>query len=385
MKKAIMLGAGNIGRGFIGMLLEKSGYHVVFADINQAVIDDINHRKEYTVHLVDTECIDTTVRNISAMSSLAPELVREMEEASLVCTSVGLTALPRVAPVIAKGIAARKNRGISEFWNVIACENAVRGSSLLKSYVYALLSAEEQEYAAEYTGFPDCAVDRIIPPNRGLLPADVVVERYCEWDVEISGFKGALPAIEGMDLVEHLDAYLERKLFTLNGPNAVTAYFGHIKGCETIKEALEDGEIYDTVCGMMAECGRMLEIRHGFTADAMEKYISLLMRRFKNPYVLDDVIRVAREPIRKLSPTDRIIAPMNYAHSYGIATPCYYTGIALAFLYREPADAQSLRIQEMVAEKGLSSALETVCGIGQDSKDSEAIQQEYRRLKVKFN
>lgn len=33
MKRAIMIGAGNIGRGFIGALLEKSGYHVVFADV----------------------------------------------------------------------------------------------------------------------------------------------------------------------------------------------------------------------------------------------------------------------------------------------------------------------------------------------------------------
>ncbi len=42
MKKAIQLGAGNIGRGFIGSLLHQSGYHVVFADVVAKVVDKIN-------------------------------------------------------------------------------------------------------------------------------------------------------------------------------------------------------------------------------------------------------------------------------------------------------------------------------------------------------
>ena len=39
MKKAVMYGAGNIGRGFIGQVLHDSGYEVVFIDVNTAVLD----------------------------------------------------------------------------------------------------------------------------------------------------------------------------------------------------------------------------------------------------------------------------------------------------------------------------------------------------------
>ncbi len=53
MKKAIQFGAGNIGRGFIGLVLEQAGYHVVFADINQQIIDRLNADKEYVVHVMD--------------------------------------------------------------------------------------------------------------------------------------------------------------------------------------------------------------------------------------------------------------------------------------------------------------------------------------------
>jgi mannitol-1-phosphate 5-dehydrogenase len=41
---------------------------------------------------------------------------------------------------------------------------------------------------------------------------DVVVERYHEWDVERSGFRGEIPQIQGMTIVKNLEAYLERKL-----------------------------------------------------------------------------------------------------------------------------------------------------------------------------
>ena len=75
MKKAVLIGAGQFGRGVIAMLLEQSGYHVVLADINEEVIRDINTRGEYVVRRIDDRDESVTVRNISAISSLSPELV----------------------------------------------------------------------------------------------------------------------------------------------------------------------------------------------------------------------------------------------------------------------------------------------------------------------
>lgn len=386
MNKAIIIGAGQIGRGFIGMELEKAGYHVVFADINMAVIDDLNRRGEYTVHMVDTECADTVVRNISAMSSLdpgLPDLFRD-EELSLVCTSVGQSALARVAPTIAKGVSLRASAGINLPINIIAVENAAGGSTQLRKHVFALLTDAEQNYAGQYIGFPNCAVDRIIPSNaQGTNAADVVVEKYYEWDVERAGVRAELLPVDGLSLVDNLDAYLERKFYTLNGPNAVTACLGYLKGYQTIKESLEDQEIRKVVWGMMEECGQMLEKRHGFSAEEMLSYRSKLMQRFLNPYIIDSVTRVAREPIRKLSPADRIIAPMNAALGYGIAVPCYYTGAASLLLYDNPADEQSQELRQMISRLGVRPALETVSGVPAGSAAALAIEKEYVRLAEK--
>ncbi len=383
MKKAIMIGAGQIGRGFIGMELERAGYHVLFADVNQAVIDDINARGSYTVYMLDTESVETKVSNISAINSLSPDFPQCFadEAVELVCTSVGQTALGKIAPAIARGIALRHAAGLELPLNIIAVENAIGGTSQLKAYIDDLLTDELKAYCDAYVGFPNSAVDRIIPPNKeGANAGDVVVERYFEWDVEKAPLKTEILPVDGLHIVDDLTAYLERKLFTLNGPNAVTACYGYLKGYTTIQESLDDPEIYAVVWGMMEECGAMLEKRHGFTAGEMLDYRTKLMARFRNPYIIDSVVRVGREPIRKLSPNDRIIAPMNHAHSFGIATPNYYTGVAAVLLYDNPDDEQSQQIRQGIAANGLE---QTICAVTKLTDTSPAIPQivrEYHRL-----
>ena len=81
--KAIQFGAGNIGRGFIGAVLEQAGYHVVYADVNQSVIDLINEKKEYTVLVKDVDCIEQHITNISAVNSTTEAVVEEIAKADI--------------------------------------------------------------------------------------------------------------------------------------------------------------------------------------------------------------------------------------------------------------------------------------------------------------
>ena len=78
MKKAIQFGAGNIGRGFIGGLLSNAGYHVVFADVNEAILNGINNDKQYKILVKDVECFEQTITNISAVSSISEDIIKEI-------------------------------------------------------------------------------------------------------------------------------------------------------------------------------------------------------------------------------------------------------------------------------------------------------------------
>ena len=367
MKKAIQFGAGNIGRGFIGAVLSEAGYHVVFADVNELVVNKINEDGRYTVAIMDTECTEQVITNISAVDSRSPELAKEIAQAQVVTTAVGLGILPRIAGALAAGIAERQAQGITDYLNVIACENGLRASSQLKEHVYSHLSDEQKAYADEYVAFPDCSVDRIVPPIKSENPIDVVVEKFYEWNVERASIKGELK-MEGMNLADNLIAYIERKLFTLNTGHAITAYLGNLKGLKTIADSIADEEIYTIVKAAMQESGEGLVAKYGFDHDAHFAYIDKIIGRFRNPHLQDDVTRVGREPLRKLSANDRLIKPTMTAIEHGFATPNLVLGIGAALHYNNPEDPQSVQLQQAIAEVGVAKAFEQFSGVSADSE-----------------
>ena len=381
MKKAIQFGAGNIGRGFIGALLSKAGYHVVFADVNTEIINKINSDKKYTIHVMDTICSEEEISNISGVISTSDEIYKEIVEAEIITTAVGPVVLPRIASTIAKGIALRKEKGIKTYLNIIACENAIKASSQLEEEVKKYLNEEEIEYLKEFVGFPNCSVDRIVPPVKSENILDVVVENYYEWNVEKSAFKGEIPKIEGMNLVDNLMAYIERKLFTLNTGHAITAYFGYLKGYETIEESIKDEVIYGFVKNAMIESGKGLIAKYNFDEEAHYKYIDKIIDRFKNPYLKDDVARVGREPLRKLNENDRLIKPLITARGFNINTDNLLLGVGAALHYDNKEDSQSVQLQSLINEKGTKASLAEISKISGDTDVLDKIEKYYDEVK----
>lgn len=381
MKKAIQFGAGNIGRGFIGAVLAKADYQLIFADVVEELIRQINSRKEYTVYVTDTNSYNFKVKGISAINSGGAEVVEHIKDADIITTAVGLRILKFVAPTIAKGIQARRSAGIEKPLNVIACENGLKATSRLKELVFDFLTDEDKAWVTAHVGFPDAAVDRIVPPVHCEIPLDVAVEEYFEWCVERSAFVGEVPQIQGMTPVDNLLAYVERKLFTLNTGHATAAYLGKLKGLDTIGDCVAEPVILPIVRAAMQQSGEALIRKFGFDREAHFAYIEKILKRFSNPYLSDECDRVGREPLRKLAPNDRLIYPMLTAKGFGLPYDKLLLAIGAALHFDNAEDPQSVEMLESIRTFGLEATIIKYTGIESGDPLVEEIVAAYNKVK----
>ncbi|HET6784550.1 MAG TPA: mannitol-1-phosphate 5-dehydrogenase [Erysipelotrichaceae bacterium] len=369
MKNAVHFGAGNIGRGFIGLLLNHSDYFVNFVDVNDALIDALKNRNSYTVELIDDNSEKVVVNNVSGINSKyeLDLLKKTLVEADLITTAVGVTILPIIAKSLVSAIEQRANDKVESYLNIIACENTIEGSTKLKNALLPLLSEYAVEYVEKWVGFPDSAVDRIVPNQKNEDILWVKVEPFYEWVIDQTKIKGELN-IEGVHFTDTLEAYIERKLFTVNTGHTTAAYAGFIKGYPTIKDAMQDSSIVSLVEKVLSETGAMLVLKHGFDDTKQKEYIVKTIKRFKNPSIIDEVTRVGRSPLRKLAKGDRFIKPILECDTLGLSYEGLIQSVLNALKFDCAEDEESVKLQSMLKEKGLETTLIEVTGLEKEHK-----------------
>ena len=363
--KAVHFGAGNIGRGFVGLLLHDAGYEVVFADVAEDLIARLAAADSYAVHEVGENPAVRTVNNFRALNSTTQEeeLIAEIATADIVTTAVGPHILKFVAPAIAKGVAAR-DTSLAPL-QVMACENAINATDILAKEVASQPGAAASALDGKAV-FANTAVDRIVPnqePGQGL---DVTVETFYEWVIDRTAFAGAEPAIPGATFVDDLSPYIERKLFTVNTGHASAAYFGFEAGLEKISEAMADQDVAEDVRAVLEETKQLLVTKHGFSNDEQEAYVQKILVRFSNPYLPDTVNRVGRAPLRKLGRHERFIGPAAELAERGIVPEALLGAIAAALRFTDPADAEATELAGILASSSPADATARITGLEPD-------------------
>ncbi len=386
MKKAIMFGAGNVGRGFLGQLFRESGYEVIFIDIDEKLIAALNERRSYVIRLVTNEFSqELIIDNVRAVhgdnrSAVAAEVV----DAEIMATAVGVSALPHIAPTVALGIARRAEAGVTDPFNIIVCENLKDASQIFRGMVREHLAEEYHEYLMTKVGFVEAVIARMVPlmtpEMRAQDPSLIIVEPYKVLPVSQDGFVGPIPTIVGMEPRDNFVAYVDRKLYIHNAGHAMLAYLGYRKGLEYGYEAMDDPEIYPLFAKALDESIRALVSRYDLDPVALREHREYIEHRLRNRALGDTIFRLGRDPIRKLGRKDRLVGAASLALEEGIEPDGLAWGIAAGLTFDDARDPKAMELQAKLANKGLNGVLAEVCGLDPVGPLALMIKERYKKI-----
>jgi mannitol-1-phosphate 5-dehydrogenase len=378
-----------LGRGFVACFLHNAGYEVIFSEVNDTTVGKLNAQKSYRVIEVGADgTTESTITNYRAINSRTheAELVREIATADLVTCSVGPNILKFIAPVIAKGIDARSTDLTPVA--VIACENAIGATDTLAEFIKSPENTSPDRLADydKRATFANSAIDRIVPAQDADAGLDVKLEKFYEWVVESTPFKNAgykVPDIEGINWVENLQPFIERKLYTVNTGHATAAYHGYIRRKSTVYDALQDKEIQQEVKKALANTANLITQKHGISKEDQQAYVDKIVRRISNPHLEDAVERVGRAPMRKLSRKERFIGPAAELAEHGKDCSALLDAAECAFRFQKvEGDEESFELANIMENNDAEEVVKKVCGLEPKEKLFPAVVEVVRRVQA---
>ena len=334
--KAVMYGAGNIGRGFIGQVFAQSGYELTFIDVAEPVVAALNRDGRYPVRLLsESGCRDVWIEGVKAVNgNNAEDAARAIAEADIMATAVGVRVLPFIAPVIAAGLEKRFSGGKCRPLNIIICENLIDADAVLGRLVKENLGGKALELFDENVGLVKASIGRMVPLQTVEMqdgnPLRVCVEPYSLLPVDGAAFKGAPPPLEGMRAFANFDFYIQRKLFIHNMGHGICAYLGMIGGDTFIYESAGRGGALFIAQSAMMESALALSAKYGEPLAELYGHIQDLLGRFSNKALADTCARVGADITRKLGKKDRFAGALLCCAEEGVPAPFVSAGAAAA-------------------------------------------------------
>jgi len=368
-KKAVHFGGGNIGRGFVAEFLHNAGFEVVFVDVMDSIIEALQKSSSYTVtEIGDDGEREFTIDHYRAINSKheMDKVIQEIASADVVTCAVGPNILKFVAEPVAKAIDART---LDYPLAVIACENAINATTTWKGFIEPKLSEDSKSNLDKKARFANSAIDRIVPVQDADAGLNVKIEKFYEWCVEQKPFEngGKKPDVKGIHYVDDLEPYIERKLFTVNTSHATAAYYGYQNKKQFIHEVLQDKRLHDIVRDAVKETAHLIVNKHGVSTQEQNDYVESIIKRISNPVLKDNVERVGRAPLRKLSRKERFVGPAAQLAERGDSVDALLGAIEQAYRFQNvEGDEESAELAKILKENSAEDVVTKVNGLKKD-------------------
>ena len=341
MSKVVIIGAGKTGRGFLARLLKEQD--IVFIDKNADLVHALQQEGKFDIDFFGGKKESLSIQNFTAYTweSLPASALAGAE---VILVSVGGTNLSDVGTELKKYI--------DNTFKIIVCENA---SSPAKKLGDAI-------------GIPGLKISEstvfctTIEKEKGSLAINSEWYPYLQFDGDVFGADS--PKLDGLKAVSNFGGFLDRKLYTYNSASCIIAYLGALKGYSVYSDAANDPEILallDQNYEIINEC---ICKEYGYEENDQREFALLSRDKFTDKTLVDTVARNAREPQRKITRTERIVAPMLLEQKYGKDSSILEKALAAALLYTPDEEKEW---KEMLQTQGYEGILENLCGLDKDS------------------
>lgn len=398
-KSILIFGAGKIGRSFIGQLFGQSGYNVVFADIDQKMVNELNKRKSYMVIIKGKTEESILVPTVRAVSVLDRDAVKkEIANASIMSVSVGKNALEKIIPVIAEGLKMRQELTPGKSLDIIIAENMRSAGEFMRSRLVELLPGNYS--INKLVGLVETSIGKMVPimTEEDLKndPLVIFAEPYNTLIVDKRGFKEQIPEVKGLNPKENMKAWVDRKAFIHNLGHATASYTGNFYHPEAdyIFEVLADNNIMEITRRTMLQAAEILVSFYPqeFTLKDLKEHIDDLLSRFQNQALKDTVFRIGQDLPRKLGIDDRFAGIIHLAQKKGQKYDYIVYAMAHGFFFRKTDEHGKLNHQDelflkTLKDNGLEKTLIKLCGFHSE-KNKDLISElkiHYLKLKAKKN
>ena len=389
-KKIVLIGAGNIGKGYLADLFSSHGYHLVFLTRRLAQAQSMRQEGKYLLYQILSDG-GRKERFISGYEAYSTEAEGEQCVQALCDTDYASVHLypksyPDIAALLAKAVKRKMQNGQERPLDVLLCVNSIRPARVFRRLILEQLQTDAQrEYFEKKIGLVETLTNGggHLPDEQFLRehPNAVVASSGEDLPVDGAAFRGEIPDDVPLRTLDRFEERLIYKLWYGNMRHLSVALYAYHRGetlmCNAAASAYERECVeqagQEALFAVMQEFGFTLEelVQGDGYAVNMDAYWEQLKKRKDR----DSVARVAADPIRKLEKEERLIGPALACIRHGKLPYFIARSIALMYSFQNPEDAQAVELQSYVSEHGLGAAMERFSGLCQQVPEEKLLRQ----------
>ena len=233
--KAMILGAGRIGRGFVSELLHANQVEITYFDASSVMVDKLNEKKEYTIHVLGAEELNTHMEGVQAhLFYDIDALCSCWKEADFLFTACGGKNMGNVGETLAKAFKRLVEENAVHVSNIVTCENWINPAKDLKEAIVSNLNEEERKLFEENVGVSEsvimCTGTGAPDPDKVTNEMDTWVQNMRYLPIDRDRIKGEIPQWDYVEFVTDFGDLLKQKIYTNNTSVATVSYLGKAEG-----------------------------------------------------------------------------------------------------------------------------------------------------------